>query len=122
MYSFTYHRPSTVRQAINLLSKVEDPKLLARGGVESKHFAPGRGEVHDTVDDNGRRFLDAMSRVQVVVPCELELADILRIDPLQRTEPLLVIGAPVSHPVAGFAVRRADARGVHRRFGDRRRL
>ena len=31
MYSFTYHRPSTVRQAINLLSKVEDPKLLAGG-------------------------------------------------------------------------------------------
>jgi aerobic carbon-monoxide dehydrogenase medium subunit len=31
MYGFTYHRPSTVRQAINLLSKVEDPKLLAGG-------------------------------------------------------------------------------------------
>jgi len=31
MYNFTYHSPSTVRQAINLLSKLEDPKLLAGG-------------------------------------------------------------------------------------------
>jgi len=31
MYSFTYHRPSTVRQAANLLAKNEDAKLLAGG-------------------------------------------------------------------------------------------
>jgi carbon-monoxide dehydrogenase medium subunit len=31
MYEFTYHRPTTVRQAINLLSKNEDAKLLAGG-------------------------------------------------------------------------------------------
>ena len=31
MYSFTYHRPETLRQAVNLLSKTEDAKLLAGG-------------------------------------------------------------------------------------------
>lgn len=31
MYAFTYHRPTTVRQAVNLLAKNEDAKLLAGG-------------------------------------------------------------------------------------------
>jgi carbon-monoxide dehydrogenase medium subunit len=31
MYSFNFHRPETLRQAINLLSKNEDAKLLAGG-------------------------------------------------------------------------------------------
>jgi carbon-monoxide dehydrogenase medium subunit len=31
MYSFTYHRPTTVRQAVNLLAKNEEAKLLAGG-------------------------------------------------------------------------------------------
>ena len=31
MYAFTYHRPTTVRQAVGLLSKTEDAKLLAGG-------------------------------------------------------------------------------------------
>jgi len=31
MYSFTYHRPTTVRQAASLLAKNEDAKLLAGG-------------------------------------------------------------------------------------------
>jgi aerobic carbon-monoxide dehydrogenase medium subunit len=31
MYDFAYHRPSSVRQAVNLLAKVPDAKLLAGG-------------------------------------------------------------------------------------------
>ena len=31
MYSFTYHRPASLRQAANLLAKSEDAKLLAGG-------------------------------------------------------------------------------------------
>src|SRR5260370_34487267 len=31
MYAFTYHRPTTVRQAANLLAKHEEAKLLAGG-------------------------------------------------------------------------------------------
>jgi aerobic carbon-monoxide dehydrogenase medium subunit len=31
MYDFAYHRPSSVRQAVNLLAKVADAKLLAGG-------------------------------------------------------------------------------------------
>ena len=31
MYDFSYHRPSSVRQAVNVLSKVQDAKLLAGG-------------------------------------------------------------------------------------------
>ena len=32
MYAFTYHRPGTVRQAANMLTKNEDAKLLAEIG------------------------------------------------------------------------------------------
>jgi aerobic carbon-monoxide dehydrogenase medium subunit len=31
MYAFDYHRPSTLRQAVSMLGKAEDPKLLAGG-------------------------------------------------------------------------------------------
>ena len=31
MYEFKYHRPETVRQAANLLLKMEDAKLVAGG-------------------------------------------------------------------------------------------
>jgi carbon-monoxide dehydrogenase medium subunit len=31
MYTFAYHRPTTLRQAVNLLAKTEDAKLLAGG-------------------------------------------------------------------------------------------
>ena len=31
MYAFTYHRPTTIRQAVSLLAKHEDAKLLAGG-------------------------------------------------------------------------------------------
>src|SRR6185295_13097611 len=31
MYAFTYHRASGLRQATNMLGKLEDPKLLAGG-------------------------------------------------------------------------------------------
>ena len=31
MYSFTYHRASGLRQATNMLGKLEEPKLLAGG-------------------------------------------------------------------------------------------
>ena len=31
MYSFTFHRPETLRQAVNLLSRNPDAKLLAGG-------------------------------------------------------------------------------------------
>ncbi len=31
MYSFTFHRPETLRQAVNLLTKNEEAKLLAGG-------------------------------------------------------------------------------------------
>ena len=30
MYSFTFHRPETLRQAANMLSKNEEAKLLGR--------------------------------------------------------------------------------------------
>jgi aerobic carbon-monoxide dehydrogenase medium subunit len=31
MYAFNYHRPTSVRQAVNLLAKNPDAKLLAGG-------------------------------------------------------------------------------------------
>src|SRR5580698_11468841 len=96
--------------------RIEHPQLLAGSRIEREHLAPRRGDVHDAVDDYRRRFLDAMRRVQVVVPCELQLTNISGVDLLQRTEALLVIRTPVGHPVTGLAVGRHEARGVHRRL------
>lgn len=36
MYEFKYHRPATVRQAANLLTKNEDAKLVAGGHTDRK--------------------------------------------------------------------------------------
>ena len=42
MYAFTYHRPTTVRQAASLLAKQEEAKLLAGGHADPDHEAAAR--------------------------------------------------------------------------------
>ena len=35
MYNFTFHRPTGLRQASNMLGKLEEPKILA-GGIRGR--------------------------------------------------------------------------------------
>ena len=42
MYEFKYHRPTTVRQAANLLTKNEDAKLIAGGATRQPWHTPAR--------------------------------------------------------------------------------
>ena len=51
--------------------------------------------------------------VEIHIPSESELADILVIDLLQRAEALLAVSAAVAHPVAGIIVSVDEPRGVH---------
>src|SRR6202011_811513 len=88
--------------------RVEGPYLPSAGRVERKDLAPGARDIHDTVNDKRCRFLDAMGRTQVVVPRQLQLPDTLRVDLLQRAEPLLVVGAAVSQPVGAVRIRSSE--------------
>ncbi len=64
--------------------RVEGPDLLARGGVEGKHFCHGRGGVEDGVDDDGVALdLGAALRrsvAGVVGPGYLQLIDVGAVD------------------------------------------
>jgi aerobic carbon-monoxide dehydrogenase medium subunit len=74
MYNFTYHRASGLRQAQNLLGKLEDPKLLAGGQtllptMKQRLAAPAnlvdlsRIEGLDTIELKGRSLvIGAMAR------------------------------------------------------------
>src|ERR1700689_2033420 len=58
-----------------------------------------------------------MRGVEVVVPGKPELLDVLRGDLLQRTESLLIVGAPRTHPITRLMVRGEKPRGVDGRRG-----
>jgi aerobic carbon-monoxide dehydrogenase medium subunit len=53
MYSFTYHRPETLRQAVNLLSKNEDAKLLAGGHTLLPTMKLRLAKPSDLIDISG---------------------------------------------------------------------
>ena len=88
------------------------PELFSRGRFYGDDFAPGGRKIHDTVDNNGRGFLAAVS-VKIERPGQAEPADVLVIDLIERTEALLAISAAVGHPVAGLVVGVDDARSVN---------
>ena len=45
-----------------------------------------------------------MRGIEVDVPGELELADVVGVDLLQRAESMLVVGAAIGHPLGGIAI------------------
>src|SRR5216684_1551464 len=55
------------------------PEFLSGSGFHGKDFAPSGGEIHDAINHDGSGFLAATS-VQVNVPGEGKLADVLVID------------------------------------------
>src|SRR5689334_4273104 len=79
--------------------RVERPQLLAARRIQRENLAPRRGDVHDTVNDDGSGLLRAMHRVQVDVPGEPQLTHVVSVDLLQRTEALLVVGTAVREPI-----------------------
>ena len=81
--------------------RIVGPQPLAGAGVDGMNHAPGRGLVHDAVDDDGRRF-DAARRFQRIAPHQAELLDVVGVD-------LVELGK------ARFGIIEADGRPVVRR-------
>src|SRR6185437_5382972 len=92
--------------------RVESPQLLAASRIQRENLAPRRGDVHDTVNDDGRGLLRAMHRIQVDVPGELQLTYVVGVDLLQRAEALLVVRTAVREPIARIAVGGEQTSGV----------
>ena len=62
--------------------------------------------------------------IEVVVPRQPEVLDVVRVDFIERAEALLAIGPAIGHPIAGFLVGadqpgRIDLRGSRWRRGSR---
>jgi hypothetical protein len=55
------------------------PELFPGCSFDGEDFAPSGGEVHHAVDHDGSGFL-AAARIQVDVPSQSELADVLVVD------------------------------------------
>lgn len=88
MYEFKYHRPSTVRQAANLLLKNEDAKLIA----------------------GGHTLVPVMKQRLAAPPHIIDLSHIEGVDGIEMKGRSLVIGALAKHvavatsPVVGEAI------------------
>ena len=116
MYAFTYHRPGTVRQAANMLTKNEDAKLLA-GGMSllptMKLRLAGPPQILDMWAIEGLSGIDG---VRVIGPTSME----------NRGSPVsFIVDGVHAHDVGqvldddGVAVRVGHhcALPLHRRFG-----
>ncbi len=79
------------------------PQLLAGSGIEGEDLAPGRADIHDTVDHNRRRFLASLG-IQIGMPGKIELVEVISLDLIQWTEALLAIGPSIAKPVVPVAV------------------
>ncbi len=93
------------------------PEFFAGGGFDGEDFAPRGGEVHDAIHNDGCGLITAVT-VEVHVPGQGELADVLIVDLLQGAEALFAVGAAVAHPVARVIIGVDEARGVHARRGN----
>ncbi len=75
MYEFKYHRPSTVRQAANLLVKIEDAKLIS----------------------GGHTLVPVMKQRLAAPPAIVDLSHIEGLDTIELKGRALVIGATATH-------------------------
>ncbi len=94
--------------------RVIAPELFASSGVQRIDDAPGTRDVHAAIDDD-RRCLHAAPCRHVEIPGESQSVDILLVDLCQRTEALLVIGAPMRQPVGRVGISSNQALGGDRR-------
>ena len=87
MYDFKYHRPSTVRQAANLLAKNEDAKLIA----------------------GGHTLVPVMKQRLAAPPHLVDLSHIEGIDGIELKGRALVIGALAKHADVATSATVAEA-------------
>ncbi len=99
--------------------RIVGPQHLAGARVIGRGHVPGADVVDHAVDEQRRAF-DATEGVELRVPGQAELADVLLVDLGQRAVALGRIGASVRHPVAGVGRGVAETRGVN--SGGTRRL
>lgn len=74
--------------------RIVGPQLSPRLCIERHDQTPGCGEIHDTVDDEWRRFLIAVC-VEIGIPGEAQVVGIVGRDGGEGTESLLAIRAAV---------------------------
>src|SRR5262249_9701731 len=92
-----------------VLISPEDP---AGRGIE-RHGRVGRlGEIHHAVDDERRR-LEALERLRLKYPLELETGRVARLDLAQRAVPLARVASRVREPVLRLARRAQQALVAH---------
>src|SRR5271155_830643 len=97
MYNFTFHRPETLRQAINLLSKNEDAKLLAGGHTllpTMKLRLAGPPQLIDLSRVEGLAGIELKGRA-LVIGAMMRHVDV-------HTSPVVQQAAPVLAKLAGM--------------------
>src|SRR5258708_24021736 len=92
--------------------RIVRPEFFAGGGSDCEDSAPRAGEVHDSIPNDECHFITAVA-VEIHIPGEGELADVLIVNLLQGTEALFAVSSPVGHPVGGFAVGVDESGGVN---------
>lgn len=83
--------------------RVISPEQPAGSRVIGFDQAPRRRHIHHPIDDQGRRFLSSVG-VEIRKPSKAQLLCILVVDARQRAEALLIVGAAIGEPVAGFGI------------------
>jgi len=80
------------------------PDLRASLAVDGVGVVPGRGDVHDAVDDEGRT-LEAVQHASLKRPHGDQALDVLLGYLLQGTVTVAVVGSAIHQPVAGVQCR-----------------
>src|SRR4051794_26834743 len=87
---------------------IVSPAELSALGIDSVHHAPGARGIDDAVFHQRRRFQTARGS-QFAAPSQSQLSDRLLINLVQGTEPVVVIGSSVHHPVSAVMIRAPEA-------------
>jgi hypothetical protein len=84
------------------------PQQITAHSIERVKHTPGSGDIHDPVCHQWRGFHRAIG-IDVEIPGQLEIRDIVLVNVSQRAESLLIISAPMREPVAWLFVRIDDS-------------
>jgi aerobic carbon-monoxide dehydrogenase medium subunit len=91
MYAFDYHRPSTLRQAVSLLGKAEDPKLLAGGQTLIPTLKNRLASPANLIDLGGLSELTGieLKGKSVIIGAMTRHADVANSDIVKKSVPAL---------------------------------
>ncbi len=97
------------------------PQGFAGAGIERRNRTGRLRDVHDPVDDDRRGLHQAVAglrrRLHLVGPDDLQIADIVPVDLVERRETLGSIGAGIRQPVVGIRRRIDEPLVAHLRVG-----